>query len=119
MEINQDRAEQVTIVAPAGRLDYASAPALERHLRDVFGRNGASVVVDFGAVEYVSSAALAVLLTAARQARDVKGRLVLCQLGAGVLEVFSLAGLLPLFTIEATRDAAVRRASCTSPAADR
>lgn len=119
MEINQDRAEDVTIVAPAGRVDYASSPALERHLRDVFRRNGSSVVVDFGAVEYVSSAGLAVLLTAARQARDANGRLVLCRVGAGVREVFSLAGLLPLFTIEETREAAVRRASCTSRAGDR
>jgi anti-anti-sigma factor len=63
--------------------------------------------VDFSGVEYISSAGLRVLLVAAK--RMGGGGLVLCALTEPVRQVFDLAGFLPLFAVEASRDGALAR----------
>jgi len=50
-----------------------------------------------------------VLLALAKRTRDGKGALALCRLGDSVRQVFDLAGFLPLFAVDATRDAAIAR----------
>ena len=65
-------------------------------------------MVDFGGVEYISSAGLRVMLSLAKRVREKKGGLALCALGDGVRQVFELAGFLPLFVIQTTRDLAVQ-----------
>jgi anti-anti-sigma regulatory factor len=39
--------------------------------------------------------------------RDLRGQLVLCGMTGPVKQVFQLAGFLPLFRVEPTRDAAL------------
>jgi stage II sporulation protein AA (anti-sigma F factor antagonist) len=122
MEIVDERRENVRMVSPAGRIDSVAAPVLARHLSgtEASGQSSArALVVDLSAVEYISSAGLAVLLGEAKATAGRDGTLVLCGLGDGVREVFSLAGLLPLFTIEPTREAAMTRVGCTPAGRDR
>jgi anti-anti-sigma factor len=109
MEIREDRQDGVTIVAPMGRVDSTSSGALEQRLVALVGAGERRLVVDFGGVEYISSAGLRVMLALAKKTRDNRGALALCALGDSVREVFSLAGFLPLFAIEPERTAAVAR----------
>jgi len=60
-------------------------------------------------VEYISSAGLRVLLMLAKKLQGTGGRLVLCAMPESVRLVFELAGFLPIFEIEDTRQAAVSR----------
>lgn len=84
-----------------GRLDSATAGALEKPLLDLFAEPGARVLLDFGALSYVSSAGLRVVLMAAKKAREVKGRLVLCGLQPHVAEVFEMSGFARILEIAA------------------
>jgi stage II sporulation protein AA (anti-sigma F factor antagonist) len=107
MEILQDRAGGAAIVAPVGRLDGASAPALQRALAALDAAGERRIVVDLGGVDYISSAGLGVLFALAKHVRGLGGALALCGLGAQVRRVIELAGYMPHFTITATRDEAV------------
>jgi hypothetical protein len=60
-------------------------------------------------VEYISSAGLRVMLALAKKMKDARGHVALCAMGEPVKMVFSLAGFLPLFAVDGTRDAAVAR----------
>jgi anti-anti-sigma factor len=62
-------------------------------------------------VEYLRSAGLRVMLTLAKRTKEAKGKLALAALGDSVRQVFELAGFLPLFSVEATADAAAARVS--------
>ena len=109
MDIHQERRDRVLVVAPAGRLDTTSAEALEQALAATLDGGELLVVVDFQGVSYISSVGLRALLVAARRMRERRGTLVLCAMADAVRQVFELAGFLPLFTVEPTRDLAVAR----------
>jgi len=109
MKIGEERQDGSLVVAPSGRIDSNSSSELERALLGHAGSGETRIVVDLAEVEYISSAGLRVLLMAAKKLQDAKGRLVLCAMPESVRLVFELAGFLPIFTIETTREAALAR----------
>ncbi len=109
MEIVEDKVRGVTVRAPIGRVDSTNAPALEQALFAAVKAGERQIVLDFAGVDYISSAGLRVLLLMARRMKEEKGAWALCALGDPVRQVFELTGFLPLFTIEATRSAAIAR----------
>ena len=110
MRLLDEKHGEVWVVAPAGRIDSVTSPTLEEALLRAIAGGERRVVVDFLAVEYISSAGLRVLLVAAKRLRD-EGRLVLCGMNEPVRQVFDLAGFLPLFALEPSRDRALARAA--------
>lgn len=113
MHIKEDRLNDVAIVAPSGRIDSTTSAALERHLLALVGGGHRRVVIDFTGVEYISSAGLRVMLTLAKRTKENRGALALCAMGEAVREVFGLAGFLPLFAVESSREAAVARVAAS------
>jgi anti-anti-sigma factor len=109
MQINEARERGVVVVAPVGRIDSTTSDRLEQHLLKLVSAGERRVVVDFGAVEYISSAGLRVMLALAKKMKDARGFVALCAMGEPVKMVFSLAGFLPLFAVDGSRDAAVAR----------
>jgi len=107
MQILQDREGDATVVAPAGRVDNAAAPALRKVLANLDAGGSRRLVVDFGQVDYISSAGLEVLFQAAKGLRANGGALAICGLGPGVRRVFDLSGYGQDLTIVATRGEAV------------
>jgi anti-anti-sigma factor len=112
MKIDRTTHDGVTVVALSGRIDTTTSPALEDAVRPLVDRGTtADLLVDLGGVEYISSAGLRVLLVLAKRMREANGRLVLCGMGQPVHQVFQLAGFLPLFTIDTSREVALERFS--------
>ncbi len=109
MDIQQERLGRVLVVAPRGRIDTTTTETLERALAAALDAGDRQIVVDFSGIAYISSVGLRVLLVAARRMREGQGTLVLCGMGDAVRQVFDLAGFLPLFTVEPTRDQAAAR----------
>ena len=84
-------------IALTGRLDTATAPQLEKELKDLSGVSG--VTLDFSALEYISSAGLRVLLSA-HKALSGKGGLKVTHVSELVNEVFEVTGFSGILTIE-------------------
>jgi len=110
MTINEAHEAGVVVVSPQGRIDSTTSAILERHLQGLAAAGQARVVVDFSAVDYISSAGLRVLLALAKRGREQKGRVALFGLNDSVRQVFELAGFVALFTIAPTRAEAVHSA---------
>ena len=108
MQISQEQQNGVVVVVPRGRIDSTTSGTLETHLAGLSKTGQPRIVIDFTDVDYISSAGLRVMLTLAKRIRDARGGLALCSLGETVRQVFELAGFLPLFSIEGSRDGAVR-----------
>ena len=109
MNIQHSTQGSVTILAPAGRIDTTTSRPLEEGIRQVVDDGARDLVIDFGNVDYISSAGLRVFLVLAKRLRDLQGRLVLCGMREPVRQVFHLAGFMPLFRVEASQDAALAR----------
>jgi anti-anti-sigma factor len=108
MEIGEERTAGALVIAPLGRVDSVSSGELERHLVARLDAGERRVVIDMAGVEYISSAGLRVLLALAKRTREGRGALALAALGDSVRQVFELAGFVPLFAIEATRQRAIQ-----------
>ena len=109
MDIGEIRDRGVVVVAPVGRIDSTTSDRLEQHLTTLVSSGERRIVIDFTGVDYISSAGLRVMLALAKRMKDARGSVALCAMGEPVRMVFNLAGFLPLFAVDGTRDAAVAR----------
>src|SRR6516164_9460424 len=66
-------------------------------LVDEVGRR--KILLNFGNVEYLSSAALAKLITLNKKLQQVGGRMILCNIDSQIKEEFEITKLNKLFTI--------------------
>ena len=84
-------------IALEGRLDTTTAPELERELKDSMDAAD-TLTLDFGNLEYISSAGLRVLL-GAHKAMGKKGGLKVVNVNEIVKEVFDVTGFSDILTI--------------------
>ena len=85
-------------VALEGRLDTATAPQLEEQLKAQIG-NVTELVLDFEALEYISSAGLRVLLSA-QKIMNRQGSMKIMHVNEVIREVFDVTGFSDILTIE-------------------
>jgi anti-sigma B factor antagonist len=85
-------------VALEGRLDTVTAPELEASLREDLEKAD-NLVLDFGKLEYISSAGLRVLLSAHKSMAG-KGGMKVTNVNEIVNEVFEVTGFSDILTIE-------------------
>ena len=90
---------QVYRLAPQGRLDAVTVPALETVIDEQLTARHFRLIIDLAEVGYMSSSGLRALLRARRQAQSGGGDVVLCALNERVAEVFEMIGFNNLFRI--------------------
>lgn len=94
-EINGD----VVVLTVAGRLDSNTSGEFEDTLLERIRGGARKLVLDFGALEYISSAGLRVLLKATREVKAQGGKMVICQAKDYIQEVFDLSGFTAVFSL--------------------
>ena len=75
-------------------------------LVDELGRK--SLLLNFGNVEYMSSAALGKLITLNKKVQAAGGKLILCNIDPNIYEVFEITKLNKLFNIQKEEQAALQ-----------
>lgn len=107
MNIVRERQADVDVFRVAGRIDSTTAPDLDGALHAAAEQVNARIVVDLEAAEYISSAGLRALVSAAKAARRNRGDVRIAQPSVRVSEVLKLAGLESIFTLHGDVAAAV------------
>lgn len=112
MDLEPRRFADTLVLAPAGRIDHASAESLKDALTPHLLRCAAGqdqLVLDLSGVEYISSAGLRVLMLARKQARGQGGTLVVAALPPIVREIFEIGRFTVVFEVfPSVRDALAR-----------
>ncbi len=98
MQIEEEHKPGALVIAVSGRIDSTTAGDLEAVLPARVQAEDATVL-DLGAVSYVSSAGLRVLLKGAKTAKATGHRLTLAGLAPTVQEVFDISGFSGIFRI--------------------
>lgn len=107
MLINSQSIEDITVVAPEGRCDRRTAPALAEWL-ELATRSGFDrIVVDMDRITFMDSSGLATLIRFMKQCRATGGDLCLANLQQPVRIIFELTRLDSAFVICPTVDMAV------------
>lgn len=111
VDITQEKADSINIVALKGRLDAGTSGSLEDALTALVDAGEAKALVDCRELDYISSAGLRVLLAAAKQFKKLNGSIALSALNPNVKQVFEISGFTSIFPIYATREEAVEALS--------
>ena len=93
-----------------GRVSHRTAPDLATALDSATGSPGSGVVLDLSGVDYISSAGLRAVETAASRMKGSGRGLVVCGLRDAVSVAFDLAGLTTAVAVEESRDQAIEKA---------
>jgi anti-anti-sigma factor len=93
VHIDQKEEQGIVILAPEGRLDSNTSHLLDQAIENVgSGEDGFHVLVDFSAVEYISSAGLRVVLKALKQRQAGPKYFAASSMQDHVREVFEISG---------------------------
>lgn len=108
MEITQEKVNDIAVISLSGRLNVTTTAELEQVFTKLLEEKQTKVLVECRELEYVSSAGLRVLLTAAKQFKKISGEIALAGLSQNVKQVFEISGFTSIFPIYTTRDEAVK-----------
>jgi len=91
-------------------LEEANIQAIGDQLFQLVEQEGArKLLLNFGNVEYLSSAALGKLITLNKKAQGAGGKLILCDIGPQIFEVFEITRLDKVFRIEKDEQTALQK----------
>ncbi|MFA6225579.1 MAG: STAS domain-containing protein [Methanoregula sp.] len=99
MEITTVTRDGATILSIAGRVDTATAPALELAINKAIEGGNRKILLNFSGVTYISSGGLRVLLATAKKLKNPGDKYALCNLAAEMLKILKLAGFTSIFSI--------------------
>ena len=108
MDITTRTQDDVTLVAFAGNLDSNTSPQAQQALEGILATGGRKMIVDFTALDYISSAGLRVLLGTAKRLSGAGGALHLFGLNETVREVFAISGFSTILAVFATEADALK-----------
>jgi anti-anti-sigma factor len=91
VEIGEQRDGNITVLHPVGRIDNETSADFQAKLLGVITPDGAPVLVDFAAVDYISSAGLRALMMGSKQSKAAKGKLAVAALTPVVKEIFDIS----------------------------
>lgn len=110
MELTERRAGKALVVAAAGRIDMGTAEQLKDRLIPLVteaGKKAETIVLDFSAVEYISSAGLRVLMLAAKEAKSSGGKIAVAAMQPLVQEIFEISRFNKVLACHASVDDAI------------
>ena len=109
MQLTDQRIGNALLLKVSGRIDRASADDFKKALGPYLAQckpGGVVLVLDFSAVEYISSIGFQVLLVAQRQAKTQYGAIAVAALQPGVKSIFEIANFSKVIRChESVRDA--------------
>jgi len=98
MTINKIANEKELTIMVGGRLDTMTAPTLEAEIKEnIAGME--KLILDFAALEYISSAGLRVILSA-QKIMNKQGEMIVKNVNEIVNEIFEITGFCDVLTIE-------------------
>ena len=106
MQVTEQVQDGVRILRPEGRLDTNTAPGFEKHLIETLESEAIPLVLDFSALDYISSAGLRVVLMASKRMKARNRKMALCALNRNVREVFDISGFLQILQVYDSLDQA-------------
>ena len=98
MTIEKNITADSALLKISGRLDTSTAPELDIAVNECVA-NINELVLDFSALDYVSSAGLRVILKA-QKLMAPKGGMKICHVNETIMEIFDITGFADILTIE-------------------
>lgn len=90
MEITKIEQNGIVCVTVKGRMETELALEIEKTIHAIIRSNKRRLLLDLGALEYLKSSVLRVILNAVKEINQKHGQVVLCSLNGYVKEIFEV-----------------------------
>jgi anti-sigma B factor antagonist len=94
------------VIAVHGELDLRSVGELRRRIQKAFAAGPPRLCIDLTGTSHIDSTGLAELISAHQRAMEMHGRLVLVISSPAIRRTFEIRGVVNMFAIVGTREAA-------------
>lgn len=109
MECTGSKQGAFYVLEVSGRMDALTSQGFETECLSRIEAGDKRIVADLSALEYISSAGLRSILSAAKKLKAAGGDLAFCGLSGIVSEVFTVSGFVKLLPVYPTRAEALAR----------
>lgn len=99
MEVKFNKQDSSLTVAISGNIDTVTAPELDTKLQENLS-GIKNLILDFAAVDYISSAGLRVILMTNQMMEDVEGEMTIKNVNEDVRDVFEMTGFDSLLNLD-------------------
>ena len=113
MEMTTERRDGVLTLGVQGRIDGASVARFEQAVKAAIAADDRAVVLDLGALDYLSSAGLRAILLIGKTLWEQAGYFALCSVAEPVREVFEISGFDKIIAIHPSPELALATARAT------
>ena len=100
--------KNITILTLSGRMDATTANVFGDACKAALDDGAKKIIIDLGAVEYISSAGLRVILTMMKAAKAASGKLAFCSMQSMVSDVFKISGFSSMLSIYPSTEEALQ-----------
>ena len=100
MKVEITQTDNQVLVTIEGRLDTVTSSEFEKNLNPYYSIQGAELIMDCSAMEYISSAGLRVVLIAHKSITAKGGRFIVRNLNKEVRSVFDMTGFSRILIIK-------------------
>jgi len=107
LRIQRTQVSGQIVLMVSGRMDAENAPEFEEQCKECVAEGHTTLVADLSGLSYVSSMGLRIFLSVAKTLQAKGGTLRLCGLSGLVKQVFEITGLMQVFSVYQSVDAAV------------
>ncbi len=107
MEVTVKEVNEVSVLSFEGNLDTNTAPQAQEQIDQLIDGGSSKILINFGDLNYISSAGLRVLLATAKKLKATSGDLKICGLNQTVQEVFDISGFSSILSVVATEEDAL------------
>lgn len=107
LKIELSQSNSVVLIKLIGYLDAETSPKFDGVITDLMKQNKYKMIVNFGKLDYISSAGLGVLMGKIGEIRNKGGDIIISSLTPKIFRVFRLLGFSKLFKIVDTNDEAL------------
>ncbi|MEN9655001.1 MAG: putative sigma regulatory factor [Chlamydiota bacterium] len=92
LHIHLEQIENRVVLRLEGRMDAGNCPTLGKKIESLLNEGHQQLLIDFAKIDYLSSAGLRVILSAAKRLKAKEGYLLLFSLSVEAEEVIKMAG---------------------------
>ena len=109
LQCSLEEVDGVQVLRLVGRLDTITSPLLDQQIQKVCQKAPCRLVLNFDQIEYLSSAGMRVVLSAAKKLQASGGHLALAQVQEQVMDLIRMAGFDTILTIAGTEGEAIQK----------
>ncbi|MEK7790898.1 MAG: STAS domain-containing protein [Deltaproteobacteria bacterium] len=99
MNIEEKKLGNVILLKLSGRIDAFTSERLEEEIASIINAGKLHFIINFGSVNYISSAGLRVFLGTHKRLNENKGEMKFTEVSDEILKVFQLVGFDKIFEI--------------------